>query len=395
MELNRPELPIFAACFLALLSVLPGSPAVAEMQLYSGDTARLVVYSDIRFRLEHDWDSTAGDGSKRDDRLRSRARLRLGFDAVIDEVWSANFRLRTGSDDSQQSPHITLFDFNGNDRGSADIVADLWYLQYSAGGFNGWAGRNRLSLWRQNELFLDDDVTFSGLGGSYKHALDDGMIMFNLNFTSAPAGMRAWSGEVTAVQFAYERNYESSGLTLAAGYMGLNSDQNDPSGAVLLTNNNTRDYNVLMLQGQYRTELLSSPLAVGLDFARNLKDYSDAATGSFSEFHQKDKNAWVASVLWGSSRSSGDWQFGYYYAHIEALAVSSSYAQDDWVRWGNADQTRGTNMQGSEFRAVYTTSSRANIMARLYLVRAIKLLNESDLSREDGKRIRIDYNYRF
>ena len=38
---------------------------------------------------------------------------------------------------------------------------------------------------------------------------------------------------------------------------------------------------------------------------------------------------------------------GYYYAHMEALAVSSSYAQDDWVRWGTANQTRATNMKAN------------------------------------------------
>jgi hypothetical protein len=82
-----------------------------------------------------------------------------------------------------------------------------------------------------------------------------------------------------------------------------------------------------------------------------------------------------------------DWLVGYYYAHIETFAVNASYAQDDWVRFGNGPQTNGTDIKGHEFRAAYAFTKNLNLMARLFLVEAIKM-------RQDGKRFRLDLNWK-
>ena len=86
---------------------------------------------------------------------------------------------------------------------------------------------------------------------------------------------------------------------------------------------------------------------------------------------------------------------GYYYSYIEALAINSSYTEDDWVRWGNATQTRATNMKGSEFRVAYGLADNMNVVGRLFFVDAIDLLNAGDATKEDGKRARIDFNLKF
>jgi hypothetical protein len=55
-------------------------------------------------------------------------------------------------------------------------------------------------------------------------------------------------------------------------------------------------------------------------------------------------DGYVFSARYGSTSSRGDWLAAYYYARIESLAVIASYAQDDWVRWGNGPQTESSRI---------------------------------------------------
>ena len=48
----------------------------------SDQSDRLKPFGDFRVRLEQDWDSLQGDGTKRDDRLRLRVRVRAGFESL-------------------------------------------------------------------------------------------------------------------------------------------------------------------------------------------------------------------------------------------------------------------------------------------------------------------------
>ena len=89
-------------------------------------------------------------------------------------------------------------------------------------------------------------------------------------------------------------------------------------------------------------------------------------------------------------KNKGDWLAAYYYARIEQFAVNNSFAQDDWVRWGSATQTRASNMQGHEFRGAYVLMKNMNLVGRLYLTEAV-----SDNNDEDGNRFRLDLNYKF
>ena len=110
------------------------------------------LYGDFRVRLESDWDSRSSGGSKRDDRTRMRVRARLGANIKPRDNLSLGFRLRSGSDDSQQSPHITILDFNDNDTGDSDFNFDKWFLKGSHGKASAWVGRNSLPWWKPNEM---------------------------------------------------------------------------------------------------------------------------------------------------------------------------------------------------------------------------------------------------
>ena len=390
--MTRKLVPVAAVLPVLFMAPLTAS---AGFTLYEKDASSLKLSGDLRLRLEQDWDSTSGDGSERDDRLRLRGRARIKLDAAIDENWSAAFRLRTGSEDSQQSPHVTLYDFDDNDTGSSDLSMDMWYGQYSNAGWEVWAGRNKFNIWKQDEFVTDDDVTALGLGVSYTHGLGAGTLSYKGGLGSLPVGLRETSGQYATAQAVYNLDADSYGWTFAAGYFGVDADEDDEDGDFLLTENGDRDYQTGFLQAQFRTSLFDKPFKLGADYGHNFEDYDDEPAGSFSEFHKDDTDFYSVFFNWGQNNDKGDWLFGYYYLYVEALAYSSSYAQDDWVRWGNADQTRATNMKGSEFRVAYSLAPNMNITGRLFVVDAIDLLNEGDAAKEDGNRARIDFNIKF
>lgn len=351
---------------------------------------------DFRLRLEQDWDSLQGDGTMRDDRLRLRFRLRGGFDYFFNDQWTARVQARSGPHQSQQSPHITIHDFDGGSSGPYEFNFDYWFMRFESGGFDAWAGRNELSFWHQDDLFVFDNVTYAGIGGSYRRELGPGALTFNLNYVALPVGMQDFSGSGLIGQVVYERDAGDSGFTIAGGFYVTNADVDDPVAAnLLLTENGSRDYSVFDLQFQYRSRIADIPYDVGFDLTHNAENYDNDPVDSFSEFHKDHVDGYVVHFTLGGRSEPGDWQFGYYYAHQEALTTHSSYVQDDWVRWGNAVQARTTNMKGSEFRALYTIRPGFNIFARLFVVDAIDLLQPGDTTLETGSRFRIEANISF
>jgi len=357
--------------------------------------SRLDLFGDLRLRLEQDWDSRRGDNTKRDDRLRLRFRLRGGFMYKFDERWSARVSIRGGQDESQQSSHITIKDFNGGDDGPYDFNFDHWHLKYQSDGLEAWIGRNEPSFLHQTELFVFDNITYAGAGGSYRHEVGDSLWYASFNYLQLPVGMEDFVGSRFIGQVVYNREFESAGFSIGLGYDLSDADADDPKGELLLTDNNTRDYSVLSVQLQYRDSFLDQPIKLGLDYSNNLEDYSDEPTDSFSAFHADDVNGYVGFVQWGDTSDPGDWQVSYFYAYQGALATNSSYVQDEWVRWGSGGQTRATNIRGSEFRLRHTISRRMNIVARLFLVDAVDFLEPDDNAKETGNRFRVDWNIRF
>lgn len=358
-------------------------------------SGRFRPFGDFRVRLEQDWDSLNGDGTKRDDRLRLRVRVRAGLEARIDDNWSAVIAARSGPDLSQQSPHITIVDFEDGPTGPYEFNLDHWYLNFDRGGFEAWIGRNEMSFWHQDDLFVFDNVTYPGMGASYHHGVGDGQLKYHLNYVALPVGMKASSGNGLVGQIVYEQDFDRWGLTLAGSYFGSDADPDDPTGQTLLTENNTRDYRVVNLMAQFRSTLFDRPYYVGLDLMRNFEGYENSPVDSFSQRHKDDREGYVVEFVLGDKGNAGDWQFGYYYSYLEALSVHSSYIADDWVRWGNANQVRATNLKGSELRALYSFSPTMNVFARLFFVDAINLLEAGDTTKETGSRFRIEFNISF
>ena len=377
------------AGLLLVAAAALGAPPPGGAEAGEGER-RWKLSGDFRLRLEQDWGSQTADASPRDDRLRARIRARLGFGHDVSEWLSFGLRLRSGSDDSQQSPHITIVDFDDNSTGDAHFNFDHAYLRTRKGGFEAWVGRNDLPAWKPNELFWDDDVTPAGIGLRYAAAVGErGKLTLNGGYFSLPAGILAFAGNMAMGQAVFATQTEGDlGLTLAGGGFRIDANPDDPSGAILRQGNGGRDYLIWVGNLQARLNVGGRPLALGVDYMANTEDYAASDPDPYTAAHRDETEGYDAYVTWGGAGKKGDWLVGLWYAHVEPLAVGASYAQDDWVRWGSATQTDSSDLKGFELRAAVGLGHGQNVVARLYLVEAVS-------SVQDGNRFRIDYNVGF
>lgn len=363
-------------------------PTASEAGIKLDEAGKASMYGDFRLRFEHDWDSQRANSVDRDDRTRARIRARIGFKYTHD-ILTWGIRFRSGSDESHQSPHITIVDFDDNDTGDADVNIDKWFMKAKQGNLWGWAGRNSFPFWKQNELFWDDDVTPAGLAAGFGFPIGDAVKLdFTGGYFSLPVGMQEFSGNLGAGQVSLSTDIGPAKLKLAAGLYDFDSNSSDSDSALLRSGNGARDYEIWVGSAQLKIKAGTVPLTFGFDYMSNEEDYSSTDPDPVTAANHDQTDGFVASVKAGSVKDRWDWQIGYYYADIEKLAVNSSYAQDDWMRWGSAVETDASDFEGHEFRFVLGLAENMNLVTRLYLV-------EANTSVQDGNRVRIDYNYKF
>ncbi|MBT8228980.1 MAG: putative porin, partial [Bacteroidia bacterium] len=130
-------------------------------------TSTLKLFGDVRMRAEQDWDSRNFDGTYREDRFRLRHRLRFGFNYTWNEYISFGARIRSGVEESLQSPHNN---FGHREFSAFPVNLDKVYIAGKYDKYWWWVGKNSFPFWKQNELFWDDDVNPEGLaaGASFK-----------------------------------------------------------------------------------------------------------------------------------------------------------------------------------------------------------------------------------
>ena len=373
-----------AACLLGFALVVPLAAPVAHAQDAARKPSPLTISGDLRLRYEEDWDSQTAGGVARADRTRGRLRARVNAAYVIDPAWSAGLRIRTGNTHSQQSPHLTFASDDGA-RDDLEFVLDRYFVHFKKDEITAWAGRNSWPFWQQNEFFWDDDVTPTGLAGSYETAAGGGKLTSVLGAFALPDGGFGLNGTLVGALVRYTRPLDDGQLTLAAALHKLDGS----SGADDLRNRNgARDYLLGVFGVQWSTAAAGRPLILGVDVFNNFENYGAVDTAPFAPGQADETLGYVLSAQYGQLKQPRDWQLGYSYAHIETFSVNASFAQDDWVRWGSATQTDGSDGKGHEVRASYVLTKTLNVVARLYIVDAIT-------SVQDGKRFRVDLNWRF
>ncbi|MDA2933039.1 putative porin [Acidobacteria bacterium AH-259-D05] len=366
-----------------LVGIAVAGPAYGDVVLDKDSKAKL--QADFRFRFESDWDSRRSDGSKRVNRDRARIRARLGLVYTPTPAFSLGFRIRSGSTESQQSPHITIVDFDDNPRGDKELLLDKWYLKVSGERSWAWGGRNGFPFWKQNEQFWDGDVTPAGVAAGYTTPWKRGSFALNAGYFALPDGGVSFNGQLAAGQAVLSAQTGGVTFTGAGGVFFLNGH---PGAKHLRKGNGTRDYIIWVGNVQAKLQAEGRSLTLGLDVMHNSENYSSTDPDPFTAANHDQRDGLVSFVSLGQTKNKGDWLAAYYYAHIETLAVNASYAQDDWVRWGSAIQTDSSDLKGHEIRFAYSLSKNLNLVARLYLVEAIT-------SVQDGKRFRLDLNHKF
>lgn len=384
--MKSPILSLFLGLLLGLVTcLLPPTSAFGEIPL--DDQGKVKLSGDLRFRLEADRDSVNPAGVPRADRTRARIRARLGLTADVSPKLRLGLRLRSGSRDSQQSPHVTVADFDGNPTGDRDVLLDRWYLRWSGDRTRVTLGRDSFPFWKQNEFFWDDDVTPAGLSVAHHLQGDKADISLRGGFFTLLDGAVDFHGEMAAGQVVVSGKRGTATLT---GASGLYVFEGEPGAELLRNGNGARDSTVWVSSFQVSRPVgdAGRPLTLGADAMVNLESYSRDDPDPFTAAHHDETDGFVLSVRWGATKEPGDWLVGYAYARIEALAVHASYAQDDWFRWGSATQTDSSDYWGHELRFGYAFRKDLDLLARLYTAEALT-------SVQDGNRFRVDLNYRF
>ncbi len=340
-------------------------------------------YGDIRLRYELDYDSVRSDGeTARDDRNRFRTRLRLGLRYAPSDFLTFNLRLRHGDTNSQQSPHVTLWQDGGPEGDQSDVWIDRLNFQFRNEGLRVAIGREGLPLWKPHELYWDDDVFLDGGSIGYETKAGSTDIRLGAGCWALPDGSESHdlSGRsvLAAAQVKLTGNlWKRSRLTLADSLFFIEDD----SFEVNVTNDDV-NFAVNALDLQYTTAINDFPLMLGSTYLHNFNK------GPADDVARGDTDGYIVYATLGSLAEKGQWLLGYYYADIEKYAVARYLAQDDWFRFGTATQTRSSDYRGHEFRVGYALSENSNIILRAYHVDTIS-------TREDGNRVRLDLNYRF
>ena len=235
-------------------------------------------------------------------------------------------------------------------------------------------------------MLFDDDVTPIGIGYTFKAA----SIGLNAGYYTLPVGMQEFGGNLGTLQLTFKTDVGSGSFSGAVGYAAFDAEPTDADVANLLDSNGMRDYGIWAINGQLKFDKLK----FGADYYVNSEDYSAADANAFTAFHNDQDTGYVVSAAHGNTKPQS-WLFAYYYMNMETLAVNSSYAQDDWVRFGNAVEGRATNIKGHELRLGYGLAKNMNLIFRAYFVDAIEKRSAGSATDEDGTRLRLDFNYKF
>jgi len=340
---------------------------------------KLKLYGDVRFRTELDRDSKKSDGSMRADRDRFRFRFRFGFKYALNENVEFGGRIRSGNPDNAQSPHVTL----GDEFNSKDLSIDKAYIKYSSNGFYVWAGKNSMNMWEPDEMLWDGDVNPEGIGLGHKLQLgDNGKLAVNAGYfvvynttgivDGKPKQTFGQHANASFGQLKYCSKIGDNKLVIAPGllktYMpGMSWNYNIFSGFILFKTN--------------------TGLSMNLDYFKNLADLKDHVDPNF-----EDQTTGFAGTIGYAFNKKISAKVSY--AQIQKYAVVDMFAQDDWVRWGNAVMTRSSNFGGFGVAVKYKLAKNFNTQLKFWNVEGLaKATGASDL--ETGTRIRWDFNIKF
>jgi len=342
---------------------------------------------DFRFRAEQDWGSKKPDGTFREDRTRLRYRFRTGV-TFKNEWYSLGFRIRTGDQNKQQDPQLTLGK-GFKEFGTLPIGFEKIFFQGIHKGFKYWLGKNSYSFEKNNELFWSDNVFPEGVFIEHnikpKKQLIENITLRGSHYILSSNGKSIlkdayFQGIQSTIQLKNER------FKLFPAFYVLKNIPNIPDGS----HSFEIDYSIIHIGAKLKA-LKSKNLIIDFDFYQNIEDYR--TNGNISDEFSKEKTGYSIGVQYGALKQIKDWKFKITYTALQKYATLDYMAQNDWARWDysafNSPDGRLTNFKGIELVFGYNITERMNITAKYYNVEQIIRTGEFE---ETGQRIRFDLN---
>lgn len=350
---------------------------------------RVEFVGDMRFRVEHDWNSRTASGSFRDDRTRFRLRGRVGLNFRINAYTTFGTRIRTGNINDQQGPHITLGSGTG-EFGLFQIGFEKAFVNFNFKRTKINLGKFSFPFYKQDELFWNDNVFPDGLSGSY--ALPIEKVFEKLELTAGHFVIRSNNGLLSndsyfqGIQLNAPFRVPKSGSYLSYYRFRNISYVPDNFDDVL-------NYSILNF-GAYYQIIPSRKIVLGFDVYQNFTDYQ--GFNFITEKFKDQKLGLVASIKYGELKKKKDFLIHLYLANLERFSIVDYFAQNDWARWDYSSQngsgSRLSNMKGFELRLGYAIDHNLNLVLRMYM--AEQILTASNF-KETGSRIRLDLDAKF
>ncbi|MDG1101744.1 MAG: hypothetical protein P8H42_06690 [Saprospiraceae bacterium] len=342
---------------------------------------------DFRFRTEQDWSSKKSDGNLREDRTRLRYRLRTGV-TFKNEWYSLGFRIRTGDQNKQQDPQLTIGK-GFEEFGTLPLGFEKIFFQGIHGGLKYWLGKNSYSFEKNNELFWSDNVFPEGV--FLEHNLKLSNLIFENIILRGSHYILSSNGK-SFFKDAYFQGIQSSIIfkderfKMFPGIYNLRNIPNIPDG----NHSFELDYSIIHIGAKLKA-LKSKNLFVDFDFYQNIEDYR--SNENISDAFSEEKTGYSIGIQFGSFKHTKDLKFKITYAKLEKYAALDYMAQNDWARWDysafNSPDGRLTNFKGIEIVIGYNITKKINVIAKYYNIKQIIPTGEF---KETGQRIRFDLN---
>jgi len=351
---------------------------------------KLKFQADARIRGEQDWNSQKSDGTFRDDRFRVRFRVRAGLNYKPNDWATFGVRFRTGYQEKQQDPHLTIGD-GYHELESVPIGFDKLYFRMQYFRFDFWIGRNTFPFEKKHELFWGDNVWLDGfyLGASFDtEAKWIDSVKYSGGLFTVINNYSTFSSDSFIGMLQVSSKHLDNKLNIYPSFYYFSQMPDIPDG-----NENYRfNYAIFQLGAEY---VMQQPkLTFGLDFYQNLKNYQ--SDENIPEFLKNQKSGVVGHIVWGEQKKKGDFSAGVYLTYMERYAAVDFFAQNDWARWDYSGQGsrdgRLTNFKGLELIAAYKISKRFQLKMRYFKVEQL-LPYGSYL--ETGDRVRLDLNFKW
>jgi len=353
--------------------------------------SKLEFTGDFRFRIEQDWDSRKADGTFRTDRTRLRYRLRLGAKYLYNPWLSVGLRLRTGQQNKQQDPQLTLGD-GYKEFSTLPIGLDKLYLQGVRNGFLFWVGKNSFPFKKQNELFWSDNVSPEGVFLSkvfeFKTSLIETLKLSAGHFIISSNGS-SLDADNYFRGFQIHTTHLNNNLEFFPSLYYFKNTPDIPDGQESFF----LDYSILHL-GTTLKLFPKQVLQLELDVYRNLKNYN---FNQWIPTHFKDERSGLTTAIkLGHLNEKKDMFLKVTYSYMERFSAVDFLAQNDWVRWdyssSGSPDGRLTNFKGFEIATGYVLSEKLTLKLRYFNVNQI-IANGT--TKENGNRLRIDLDISF